>query len=91
MNLGQFDKKFLKSIENEVADDQENTNTVDEKGRLAINSLPTSVVKFLKISRQQKSMCRLLITFANSLDPDQTQHNVGPDLDPICLTLWWHC
>ena len=40
MNLGQFDKKFLKSIENEVADDQENTNTVDEKGRLAINSLP---------------------------------------------------
>ena len=36
MNLGQFDKKFLKSIENEVADDQENTNTVDEKGRLAI-------------------------------------------------------
>ena len=39
MNLGQFDKKFLKSIENEVADDQENTNTVDEKGRLAINSL----------------------------------------------------
>ena len=43
MNLGQFDKKFLKSIENEVADDQENTNTVDEKGRLAIDSLPTSL------------------------------------------------
>ena len=44
MNLGQFDKKFLKSIENEVADDQENTNTVDEKGRLAINCLPASVL-----------------------------------------------
>ena len=28
--------------------------------------------------------CGLLITFANSLDPDQ---NVGPDLDWNCLTL----
>ena len=27
----------------------------------------------------------LLITFANSLDPDQTQQNVGPDLCPtVC-------
>ena len=30
----------------------------------------------------------LLITIANSLDPDQAQHNVGPDLDPNSLTLW---
>ena len=30
---------------------------------------------------------RLLITFANSLDPDQGQQNVGPDLDAIHLTL----
>ena len=30
----------------------------------------------------------LLITFANSLDPDQAQQNVGPDLGPYCLT---HC
>ena len=29
----------------------------------------------------------LLITFANSLDPDQDRQNVGPDLDPKCLTL----
>ena len=29
--------------------------------------------------------CRLLITFANSLEPDQDQQNVGPDLDPNCL------
>ena len=29
--------------------------------------------------------CRLLITFADSLDPDQ--QNVGPDLDPNCLTI----
>ena len=31
--------------------------------------------------------CRLLITLANSLDPDQARQNVGPDLDPNCLTL----
>ena len=30
--------------------------------------------------------CRLLITFANSLDPDQDRQNVGPDLDPNYLT-----
>ena len=36
----------------------------------------------LKISK-----CRLLITFANSLDPDLALQNVQPDLDPICLTL----
>ena len=29
----------------------------------------------------------LLITFANSLDPDQDRQNVGPDLDPNYLTL----
>ena len=29
----------------------------------------------------------MLITFANSLDPDQARHFVGPDLDPNCLTL----
>ena len=32
------------------------------------------------------NFCHLLITFANSLDPDQAPQNVGPDLDPICLT-----
>ena len=26
--------------------------------------------------------CHLLITFANNLDPDQAQQNVGPDQDP---------
>ena len=31
--------------------------------------------------------CRLPITFANSLDPDQAQQNVRPDLDANCLTL----
>ena len=26
--------------------------------------------------------CRLQITFANNLDPDQNRQNVGPDLGP---------
>ena len=29
----------------------------------------------------------LLMTFANSLHPDQDQDSVRPDLDPNCLTL----
>ena len=29
----------------------------------------------------------LLITCANSLEPDQARQNIGPDLDPNCLTL----
>ena len=33
------------------------------------------------------NFCRLLITFANSLDPDQDWQKVGPDLDPKYLTL----
>ena len=33
------------------------------------------------------SKCCLLITFANSLDPDQDRQNVGPVLDPNSLTL----
>ena len=32
----------------------------------------------------------LLITFANRLDPDQARQNVGPDLDPSCLTSGWY-
>ena len=31
--------------------------------------------------------CPLQLTFANSLDPYQARQNVGPDMDPICLTL----
>ena len=35
-------------------------------------------------------ICCLLITFANSLDPDQARQNVRPDLDPNCLTPVWY-
>ena len=33
------------------------------------------------------SWCCLLISFANSLEPDQAGYNVGPDLGPNCLIL----
>ena len=33
------------------------------------------------------NFCRLLITFANSLNPEQARHVVGPDLGPNYLTL----
>ena len=30
------------------------------------------------------------MTFANSLNQDQARQNVGPDLVPNYLTLWWY-
>ena len=34
--------------------------------------------------------CRLLITFANSLDTDQTRHNVGPAGSKLFDTHRWY-
>ena len=31
------------------------------------------------------NFCSLLITFENSLEQDQGQQNMGPDLDPNCF------
>ena len=49
--------------------------------------IQTGVLSFFKSFPASCDICRLLITFANSLEPDQAQQNVGPDLDPNCLTL----
>ena len=46
---------------------------------------------FLKIGNSflaSGNFCHLLLTFENSLDPDQDQQNVNPALDPNYLTLW---
>ena len=48
----------------------------NEKNISIINSLPASV-----------NFCHLLIIFANSLDQDQDRQDVGPDLEPNCVTL----
>ena len=62
----------------------------------------TYIVSFLchqlgnisRLNTQSLTRCllahHLLITFANRLDPDQARQNVGPDLDPNCLTLKWY-
>ena len=42
-------------------------------------------VKFF--TRYIVNVCLLLITFVNSLEPDQARQNVWPDLDPNCLIL----
>ena len=41
----------------------------------------------LTLSSLVDNFCCLLITIANSLDLGQARQNVGPDLDPNCLTL----
>ena len=45
---------------------------IDPDGQIGPLGLPLLAVTF---------------TFTNSLDSDQDRHNVGPDLDPNCLTL----
>ena len=50
--------------------------------RLEVFSLQ-SLNSFLAIG----DFCCLPISFPNSLDPDQDRQNLGPDLDPIPLTL----
>ena len=46
-----------------------------------------SVLDVTKLFLAKCDFCRLLITFANGLDPDQDRQNVGPDLVPNRLTL----
>ena len=43
------------------------------------------VLIFFKINFFEKFFQEYLIRVSNSLDPDQAQHFVGPDLGPNCL------
>ena len=52
-----------------------------------INSEISGLAAGINSFHASGDFCLLLITFANSLDPDQDRQNVGPDLDPNCLTL----
>ena len=63
--------KWKKLETNEIDFSQE----VVSRNCSVFNSMPAS-----------GDFCHLLITFANSLDPDQARQNVWPDLDPNCLT-----
>ena len=71
--------KWKKLEPNEIHFSQGFSQIVASTSYFVLNSLPASV-----------DFCCLLITFANSLEPDQARQNVGPDLDPICLTHIWY-
>ena len=58
---------------NEINFSQSLSQKVVSTSYFVSNSLPT-----------RGDFCCLLITFANSSDPDQARQNVGPDLDPNC-------
>ena len=62
--------KWKKLEPNEIDFSQEFCQKVVSRSCSVFNSLPAS-----------SDFCHLLVTFANSLE-----HNVGPDLDPNCLT-----
>ena len=49
--------------------------------------ITSSIIVLLTLSLLTAT-CHLLITFSNSLNPDQDRQTVGPDLDPNCLTLY---
>ena len=51
---------------------------------LKVRSMLKTLINSLFVSGD---LYRLLMSFANSLDPDQDRQNVGPDLDPNRLTL----
>ena len=61
---------------NEINFSQDFSQKVVSTSCIIFNSLPA-----------RDDFSWLLITFANSLDPDQARHFVGPNLDPNCLTL----
>ena len=67
--------KWKKLEPNEIDFSQGFCQKLVSRSCSVFNSLPASV-----------NFCHLLITYANILDPDQARQNVGPDLDPNCLT-----
>ena len=45
-----------------------------------------NAARHFKLFCASSKYCLLLLIFANSFDHDQARQNVGPDLDPNCLT-----
>ena len=71
--------RWKKLEPNEIHFSQGFSHKVVSTSCFVFNSLPA-----------RDDFCGLLITFANSLDPDQARQNVGPDLVPNCLTPGWY-
>ena len=88
----------LKTFENLYYSDVGNNDRVviQEliKNIAQVNQLETSTQRDFKGNVNpflaSGDICHLLIIFANRLNPDQGRQIVGPDLDPNCLTHWWH-
>ena len=68
-------KLLMSSIEKLEPNEIDLSQKVVSRSCSVFNTLPAS-----------GDFCRLLMTFSNSLDPDQARQNVGPDLDSKCLT-----
>ena len=65
----------------------ENKLVITEEFIFDQNKLPLDPNNHFNSPLASRQYCQLLITFANSLDPDQDRRNVGPDREPSCLTL----
>ena len=57
------------------------------KKRVSFATVEIGTLMILNQSVSLSYRCRLLMTFANSFDPDQARQYVGPDLNPNRLTL----
>ena len=68
----------------------QNTNPLLKRGLLLKGKNLLPVYEKLNSFPTSGDVYCLLITFANSLDPDQAWRFVWPDLEPNCLTLWWY-
>ena len=68
-------------------DDYEGGRRYDNRGGRGGERHRLVVNHFVNSSLASGHFCHLLLTIGNSLDPDQDRQNVGPDLDPNCLTL----
>ena len=56
--------------------------------QFAVRAVHLTVAICILFLRTSNDVCRLLITPANSLDPDEARQNVGPHLDQNGSTLW---
>ena len=65
------------------------TSCIVQRFMKILISIPGSNISFLTLFLLLATLSTA-DNFANSLGPDQARQNVGPDLDPNCLTLWWY-
>ena len=93
----EFLKPTLKKNQFEKNGSQQKSDTQNYQAGKELNNdlisaylqVPTRILKDVNFSSflARGDFCRLLMTIANSLNPDQDQQNVGPDLGPNRLTL----